>query len=369
MSEINLTLEPFEGQDTAPQAPVTVPEPEQPPAELSAEEQQMVDAFAQKIDLNNSNMVLQYGVGAQKKIADFSESALKHMQTKDLGEIGDMLAGVVSELRGFEEEEKSFLGFFKRSGNKLANLRIKYDKAENNINQVCKVLENHQIQLLKDITMLDKMYEANTTYFKELSMYILAGKQKLKQTEETELPALKAKAQASGLPEDAQAANDLAALCSRFDKKLHDLELTRMVSLQMAPQIRLIQGNDTLMSEKIQSTLVNTIPLWKSQMILAVGTENAAEATRAQQAVTDMTNDLLKKNAEKLKMATVETAKATERGIIDMETLRQTNASLISTLDEVVQIQAQGREKRREAEAELAKLEGELKDKLLTFAR
>lgn len=334
---------------------------------LTPEEKKMVADFAAKIDLKSSNAILQYGAGAQKKIADFSESALENVKTKDLGEVGDMLAGVVTELKSFdeEEEEKGIFGFFKKGGNKLANMKAKYDKAEVNVNKICDALEGHQIQLMKDIAMLDKMYELNTTYFKELSMYIAAGKKKLQDVAATELPELEAKAARSGLPEDAQAVNDLNALCNRFEKKIHDLELTRTISLQMAPQIRLVQGNDTVMSEKIQSTLVNTIPLWKSQMVLAIGVENSSRAAKAQREVTDMTNELLRKNAEKLKLATVETAKESERGIVDIETLKATNESLISTLDEVMKIQQEGKEKRRTAEVELNRIENELKQKLL----
>ena len=334
---------------------------------LTPEEKKMVADFAAKIDLRSSNAILQYGAGAQKKIADFSESALENVKTKDLGEVGDMLAGVVTELKSFdeEEEEKGIFGFFKKGGNKLANMKAKYDKAEVNVNKICDALEGHQIQLMKDIAMLDKMYELNTTYFKELSMYIAAGKKKLQDVAATELPELEAKAARSGLPEDAQAVNDLNALCNRFEKKIHDLELTRTISLQMAPQIRLVQSNDTVMSEKIQSTLVNTIPLWKSQMVLAIGVENSSRAAKAQREVTDMTNELLRKNAEKLKLVTVETAKESERGIVDIETLKATNESLISTLDEVMKIQQEGKEKRRTAEAELNRIENELKQKLL----
>ena len=334
---------------------------------LSPEEKRMVDDFANQIDLNKSNQILQYGVGAQKKIADFSETALNNVKTKDLGEIGDMLSGVVTELKSFdvEEGEKGFLGFFKKSSNKLTAMKAKYDKAEVNINKICEALEKNQIQLLKDIAMLDKMYELNKTYFKELSMYILAGKKKLDKVHAEELPALIEKSAASGLPEDAQAVNDLIAICNRFEKKIHDLELTRMISIQMAPQIRLVQGNDTIMAEKIQSTIVNTIPLWKSQMVLALGVTHSGQAAKAQREVTDMTNELLKKNAEKLKMATIETAKESERGIVDIETLRITNESLISTLDEVIRIQTEGHQKRKEAEIELNRIEEELRTKLL----
>lgn len=334
---------------------------------LSEQEQKMVEDFLPKIDLSNSNLITQYGSGAQKKIADFSENVLENVKTKDLGEIGEMLSGVVTELKSFDaEEEKGLFGIFKRSSNKITAMKAKYDKAEVNINKICQVLESHQIQLLKDVSMLDKMYELNTVYFKELSLYIIAGKKKLNQVRTTELPTLLSKASQSGLPEDAQEANDLSNLCSRFEKKLHDLELTRMIAIQMAPQIRLVQNNDTLMCDKIQSTLVNTIPLWKSQMVLALGVENSRQAARAQQEVTEMTNELLRKNADTLKAATVDIAKESERGIVDIETLKHTNESLISTLDEVLRIQQEGRQKRREAETELAKLEGELKQKLLS---
>ncbi len=334
---------------------------------LTSEEKKMVDNFANQIDLAKSNQILQYGVGAQKKIADFSESALNNVKTKDLGEIGEMLSGVVTELKSFDvdEEEKGFLGFFKKSSNKLASMKAKYDKAEVNINKICESLEKNQIQLLKDIAMLDKMYELNKTYFKELSMYILAGKKKLDKVQKEELPVLMEKSTASGLPEDAQAVNDLIAICNRFEKKIHDLELTRMISVQMAPQIRLVQGNDTIMAEKIQSTIVNTIPLWKSQMVLALGVTHSGQAAKAQREVTDMTNELLRKNAEMLKIATIDTAKESERGIVDIETLRITNESLISTLDEVMRIQTEGRQKRKEAEIELNRIEVELKNKLL----
>lgn len=330
----------------------------------------MVDDFAASIDLSNSNMVLLYGTGAQKKIADFSETALEHIKTKDLGEIGQMLTDMVGELKTMEvEEDKGFLGIFRKNGNKLSTMKAKYEKAETHINQVCKMLEGHQIQLLKDVATLDRMYDLNLSYLKELSMYIMAGKKKLDETMGTELPRAVEKAKKSGLPEDTQAANDLANLCNRFEKKLHDLELTRMVSLQMAPQIRLIQNNDTAMSEKIQSTLVNTIPLWKTQMVLAVGLNHSTEAARAQKQVSDTTNELLKKNAEMLKMATIETAKESERGIVDIETLKETNKSLIYTLDEVLKIQEDGRSKRRSAEQELGRIEEELRQKLLAISQ
>ena len=360
-----LTLDPFQ---EAPQV-VTEVKKEEPMAEenvLSDEEKQIVAKFAEQIDLTNSQMILQYGAGTQKKMADFSETALENVKTKDMGEIGELLSGVVHELKDFdEEEEKGFLGFFKKSANKITAMKTKYAKAETNINQICKVLENHQVQLLKDVAILDKMYELNLNYFKELTMYIMAGKKKLEEVRNTTLASLLQKAQQSGLAEDAQAARDLESMCTRFEKKIHDLELTRQISLQTAPQIRLVQSNDTMMVEKIQSTVVNTIPLWKSQMVLALGVEHSAQAAEAQREVTDMTNTLLKKNAEKLKMATLDTARESERGIVDMETLKATNESLISTLDEVMHIQQEGREKRRAAEAEMLKLENDLKQKLL----
>lgn len=362
-----LTLEPFqEERQTA--VPVRQEEAQVfDESILTEEEQKAVDAFAEQIDLANSSVILQYGVGTQKKMADFSENALENVKTKDLGEVGELLSGVVKELKSFDEEEdKGFFGnIFKKTSNKITAMKAKYARAEDNVNQICKVLENHQVQLLKDVAILDKMYEVNLTYFKELSMYILAGKKKLREVRESRLPELMDKAQRSGLPEDAQAAKDLDSMCNRFEKKIHDLELTRTISIQTAPQIRLVQGNDTLMVEKIQSTIVNTVPLWKSQMVLALGVEHSAQAAAAQREVTDMTNELLRKNAQKLKMATVETAKESERGIVDMETLKITNESLISTLDEVMQIQQNGRLKRREAEQEMMRLESELKEKLL----
>ncbi len=338
---------------------------------LTEEEKKMVDQFVEKIDINNSNSILQFGVGAQKKIADFSESALNNVKTKDLGEVGDMLSSVVGELKSFDapEEKKGILGLFKKTTEKVSAMRVKYDKVENNINKICTMLETHQIQLLKDIAMMDKMYEINKVYFKELSMYILAGKKKLERLEKEELPLLAERAKNSGLPEDAQATNDFMSLCNRFDKKIHDLELTRMISLQMAPQIRLIQNNDSLMAEKIQSTIVNTIPLWKSQIVLALGVAHSTNAAKVQNEVTDMTNQLLRKNAETLKMSTIETAKASERGIVDIDTLRNTNESLITTLDEVLRIQTEGREKRKEAEIELHSIEEKLKNRLLQLSK
>jgi len=365
-----LTFEPFEEQSTIIEVKEKKEEvPVIDDSYLTDEEKKMVDEFAAKIDITNSNMILQYGAGSQKKIADFSESALNNVKTKDLGEIGGMLSNVVLELKNFDttEEKSGFLGFFKKSANKLTMMKEKYTKVDTNINKICTVLENHQMQLFKDIAILDKMYELNKVYYKELSMYVLAGKKKLAKLETEELPALLQKASLSGLPEDAQAANDFQALCNRFEKKIHDLELTRVISIQMAPQIRLVQNNDTLMAEKIQSTIVNTIPLWKSQMALALGVAHSTDAARAQREVTDMTNELLRKNAETLKMSTIETAKESERGIVDIETLRITNQSLISTLDEVMRIQTEGRQKRKEAEVELNQIEEELKKKLLSL--
>ena len=361
-----LTLDPFLGEKKEELQPEKQEENVMDENVLTEEERKMAEQFARQIDLTNSTMILQYGAGTQKKMADFSETALDNVRTKDLGEVGNLLGSVVQELKDFdEEEEKGFFGIFKKQANKLQSLKTKYASAEANVNQICKVLEGHQVQLMKDIAVLDKMYELNLTYFKELTMYILAGKKKLREVQETELADMRMKAQRSGLAEDAQAARDLEAMCQRFEKKIHDLELTRMVSIQTAPQIRIVQNNDTIMAEKIQSTIVNTIPLWKSQMVLALGVAHSRQAAEAQREVTDMTNELLKKNAETLKMATVETAKESERGIVDMETLKTTNESLISTLDEVMQIQAEGRQKRQEAEVEIRKMEQELKEKLL----
>ena len=367
-----LTFDPFEKEknELTPAESEPVVE-EVPKVVLTPAEQKMVDEFAARIDITNTQQVLQFGAGSQKKIADFSETALNSVRTKDMGEVGQMLTDVVAELKDFdyEEEEKGFFGLFKRTGNKLANLKAKYDKAEVNINKISDALEKHQIVLLKDVAMLDKMYELNVNYFKELSMYILAGKQKLTQAVKVELPELVAKAEQTGLPEDTQAAKDYAQMCNRFEKKIHDLELTRAVSLQMAPQIRLIQNNDTAMSDKIQSTLVNTIPLWKSQMVIAIGLDHSAEAAKAQREVSDMTNELLKRNADALKLATVETAKESERGIVDIETLKATNQTLISTLDEVMKIQTEGREKRAAAELELQKIENDRRQKLLEMSK
>lgn len=339
--------------------------------ELSLEEQKQVDEYMSQIDLHDSQLVLQYGAAAQKNVADFSEGALKSVRTKDMGEIGDMLSGVVTELKGFsvEEEKGGFLGLFKKSTNQLNSLKAKYDKAEANVNKICKAMETHQVVLLKDVAMLDKMYDENLDYFKQLSLYIIAGKKKLEEAKAVELPRLLAKAQESGLQEDSQAAKDYASMIERFEKKIYDLELTRNISMQMAPQIRLIQSNDTVMAEKIQSTLVNTIPLWKSQMVIAIGLNHSQEAAKAQREVTDMTNELLLKNAEALKLATVESAKESERGIVDIETLTATNQTLIDTLDEVMQIQADGREKRRNAEIELNRIETQMKDKILEISK
>ena len=359
-----LTLTPFDGPEEK-EFPIEAPVFGE--STLTEQEQKMVDDFANQIDLTNSGLILQYGVGAQKKMADFSETALTNVQTKDLGEVGDMLSSMVVELKSFDlnEDEKGGFAFFKKTANKVTAMKAKYAKAEVNVNKICGVLEGHQVQLMKDVAVLDKMYELNKTYFKELSMYILAGKKKLGQVRSTELPAAIDKASQSGLPEDAQAARDLDSLCNRFEKKLHDLELTRQISIQTAPQIRMVQSNDTQMVEKIQSTIVNTIPLWKSQMVIALGVAHSTQAAKAQREVTDMTNELLRKNAQTLKTATIETAKESERGIIDIETLKITNESLISTLDEVMRIQKEGHEKRMSAEAEMQRIEGELKNKLL----
>ena len=341
-----------------------------PQIKLSPEEERVVEEFSSKIDISNSQAVLTYGVGSQKKIAEFSENALERVKTKDLGEIGDMLAGVVGEIRSLEidEEDKGFFVFFKKSGNKLANMKAKYDKVEVNVNNISKALEDHQVTLMKDVLMLDKMYELNMNYYKELSMYIMAGKKRLERANNIELPELIKKADESGLPEDTQKAKDFSQMINRFEKKIHDLELTKTVSLQMAPQIRLIQNNDSMMSDKIQSTIVNTIPLWKNQMVIAIGLKHSTDAAKAQRAVSDMTNELLKKNAESLKAETIETAKESERGIIDIETLKSTNKTLISTFDEVIKIQDEGRKKRKEAEVELKNIENEMRSKLLEIS-
>lgn len=333
---------------------------------LTEAELKQVDQFVEQIELKDSAAILQYGSGIQKKMSDFSEGTLNKVRNKDLGEIGELLSGVVTELKDFDEEDsKGLFGFFKKKVAKAEALKLKYDKAEASIEKVSKTLEGHQMQLLKDSALLDQLYELNKVYFRELNMYILAGKKKLAQVIEQEIPQARTKAAASGAPEDAQEVSDLEALCNRFEKKLHDLELTRMVSLQMAPQIRMIQSSDTLMAEKIQSTLANTIPLWKSQMIIALGVEHSRQAAEAQREVADFTNALLRKNAEKLKTVTVETAKESERGIVDMETLIATNENLISTIDEVIRIQSEGRQKRKEAEVRLTELEDQLKNKLL----
>lgn len=337
--------------------------------ELTEEEKKMVDQFVDKIEISNSNSILQYGVGAQKKISDFSQVALNEVRTKDLGEIGDILSRVVFQLKNFEdgEEKKGVFGFFKKGKDKVTQMKINYENAENNIDEMCNILEHHQVQLLKDIAMLDRMYDINRTYFKELYMYILAGKKKLKKLEKEDIPKLQERAKETNNPQDAQELKDFVDLCNRFEKKLHDLELTKMISLQMAPQIRLIQNNDSLMAEKIQSTLINTIPLWKNQMVLSLGVAHATEAAKVQRQVTDMTNELLSKNADILKTSSIETAKESERGIVDIETLKATNESLISTLDEILNIQTEGRQKRREAEIELRNIENQLKEKLIDF--
>ena len=343
---------------------------EEPQIKLSPEEEKMVDEFASKIDISNSQAILSYGVGSQKKIADFSENALERVRTKDLGEIGNMLAGVVGEIRSLENEgdEKGLFGFFKKTGNRLANMKARYDKVETNVNNIAKALEDHQVTLMKDVLMLDKMYELNMNYYKELSMYILAGKKRLDRANNVELPGLIKKANESGLPEDIQKAKDFSQMINRFEKKIYDLELTKTVSLQMAPQIRLIQNNDSMMSDKIQSTIMNTIPLWKNQMVIAIGLKHSLDAAKAQKAVSDMTSEHLKRNADALKTATIETAKESERGIIDIETLKNTNKILISTFDEVIKIQDEGRQKRKEAEEELKNIENEMRAKLLEIS-
>ena len=372
--KITLTLNPqmTEEEPIAEPAPQLKTADQQQEVQLSPEEQKMVDDFSKQIDVTSSTTVLQYGAEAQKKIADFSDSALQNVRTKDLGEVGEMMADLVGELKGFSADEEvveGLLCMFKMSTNKMEKMKARYDKAELNVNKISKALEDHQITLMRDIALLDQLYEKNMVHFKELTMYILAGKKKLQEVRSKDLPQMIAAAQKSGLPEDAQKANDLANACDRFEKKIHDLELTRTVALQMAPQIRLVQNNDTLMTEKIQSTLVNTIPLWKSQMVLALGLNHSKQAMEAQREVNEMTNQLLKKNADTLKMATIETAKESERGIVDIETLQHTNEALISTLDEVAQIQKEGRQKRIEAEAELRKIEKELNQKLLEINR
>ena len=364
-----LTLEPDLGEFEKKEEPVKVeqPQPKEEAPALTPAEQQMVNEFAAKIDIENTNQILQYGAGTQKKMADFSDTALENVKMQDLGEIGDLITNVVGELRDFDAQDDGgrFFGFFKKQSSKIENLKNKYDKAEVSIEKITDSLQQHQVRLLKDSAMLDKMYEQNLNYFKELTMYILAGKKKLEETRNGKLAALKNKAMMSELPEDAQAARDLDEKCNRFEKKLHDLELTRTIAMQTAPQIRLIQNNDTVMVEKIQTTIVNTIPLWKSQMVLALGIAHSAEAAQAQRQVTDITNELLRKNAEMLHTATVETAKESERGIVDLETLQKTNADLIQTLDDVMRIQMEGRQKRQAAESEMRRMEDELKRKLL----
>ena len=367
METPSLTLEPDLGEFEKKEEvlPKKQTQKEEVPV-LTPEEQKMVNDFAAKIDIENTNQILQYGAGTQKKMADFSDTALENVKTQDLGEIGELISNVVGELKDFDvQEEGKFFGFFRKQTSKMENLKNKYDKAQANVEKITDSLQQHQVRLMKDSAMLDKMYEQNLNYFKELTMYILAGKKKLEETRNGKLAEMKNKAALSGLPEDAQAARDLDEKCSRFEKKLHDLELTRTIAMQTAPQIRLIQNNDTVMVEKIQTTIVNTIPLWKSQMVLALGIDHSAEAAQAQRQVTDITNELLRKNAETLHMATVETAKESERGIVDLETLQKTNADLIQTLDDVMRIQMEGRQKRQAAEMEMHRMEEELKRKLL----
>jgi uncharacterized protein YaaN involved in tellurite resistance len=379
MPSLTLDPEPAETQasgssmfsDAAPAAPTADPfsapadRKEQKP-EFTPEEQKQIDAFASQIDLSNSSQILNYGISAQKKSVSFSEAALKSVRTKDFGEIGTLLTTMTVEIKNLDQEEKGGIrGFFQKRKNKIEVIRSRYATTEENMNKVVDELENHQYNLLKDIAMLDKLYEQNHTYYKELSMYIAAGKQKLDYTQNTELPQLRQKAASSGLPEDAQAVNDLASMCSRFEKKIHDLELTRTIALQTAPQIRLVQNDDSMMAEKIQSAIVNTIPLWKNQMVLALGVQHAAQAAQAEKMVADATNDMLKKNADMLKQTTVMTAEANERSIVDIETLRHTNESLLSTIDEVLRIQEEGQQRRKNAEAELAEIEQQLKSKLL----
>ena len=372
-----LTFEPFKAEDSGAAAataaaeakPVAEAAADVQEVELTPEEQKMVDAFAEQIDVTNSALVMQYGAGAQQKVASFSEKALENVRSKDLGEVGNMISDVVTDLKSFDvnEDDKGILGIFKKNANKLQSMKARYAKVETNINTISDKLENHQVTLLKDVATLDQLYEVNMNYYKELSMYILAGKQKLKKIEEEDIPALTKKAQESGSQADAQAVSDMTALANRFEKKIHDLELTRIISMQMAPQIRLIQNNDVLMADKIQSTLVNTIPLWKNQMVLALGIHHSEEAARAQKEVTELTNKMLKENASKLKQASINVAKESERGIVEVETLKATNEQLISTLDEVLKIQTEGRQRRKEAEAELKKIEDEMKKKLINM--
>lgn len=364
-----LTLEPDltdEKDEVTAKEPEKTEEPAIEEPVLSPQEQKMVDDFAAKIDIENTNQILQFGAGTQKKMADFSDAALENVRTQDLGEVGDLLANVVGELKDFDAaEEKGLFGFFKKQTARVDTLKNRYTKAEGNVAKITETLEQHQMRLMKDSAVLDKMYDQNLAYFKELSMYILAGKKKLQAVRDGQLRELQQKAATSGFPEDAQAASDLENKCGRFEKKLHDLELTRTISMQTAPQIRMIQNNDTTMIEKIQTTIVNTIPLWKSQMVLALGIAHSTEAAQAQRQVTDLTNELLKKNAETLHLASVETAREAERGIVDIETLRQTNQQLIQTLDDVMKIQQEGRVKRQAAEADMRRMENELKSKLL----
>ncbi len=370
----SLTLDPFGSAAAAAPAPQAEPEKEPEPqgeelndSALTEEEKKVVEAFAEKIDVTDSTAILQYGAAAQQKISAFSDSALESVKTKDFGELGDMIAGLVTQLKGItdDEDEKGFFGFFKKQKNKIATMKAKYDSAEASVNNIVESLEQHQIILMKDVAMLDKMYEMNLAYFKELTMYILAGKKKLEAERATTLVALREKAEKSGLPEDAQAVNDFEAQLTRFEKKLYDLELTRMICIQMAPHIRLVQNNDTLMTEKIQSVIVSTIPLWKNQMILSLGIEHSNQAMEAQRAVTDMTNELLRRNAETLKQGSIDIAKESERGVVELETLQNTNQQLIATLDEVQRIQAEGKTKRAQAEKELGRIEGELRAKLM----
>ncbi|WP_024865984.1 toxic anion resistance protein [Butyrivibrio sp. FCS014] len=340
-------------------------------AQLTEEELKQVEEFSKQIDIANSAGVMNYGVGTQKKLADFSEKAIENVRTKDMGEVGDMITDLVTQLKSFEidEDDKGLKALFKKSANRLEALKVKYSKAETNVQTISNELEKHQVTLLKDVELLDKMYELNLNYFKELTMYILAGKKRLEEERATTLVELQKKAEASGLPEDAEAAKDFANKCDRFEKKIYDLELTRTIAMQTGPQIRMVQSSDTVMAEKIQSTIVNTIPLWKNQMVIAMGIEHATQAAKAEREVNDMTNKLLRKNADALKVATIESAKEAERGIVDIETLKHTNESLITTLDEVLKIQTEGKQKRREAEAELAQIETQLRDKLIEAAK
>ncbi|MBQ8401866.1 MAG: toxic anion resistance protein [Clostridia bacterium] len=384
--EINLTLDPFGSSAAAAEAPAapapSIAQTAEPAAEpavpaldesaFSEAERKMISDFSEKIDITDSTTILGFGASAQKKIADFSDSALNGVRNKDFGETGEMITNLVAQLREMNEEaedEGGFLGLFKNTKRKIENLKTKYDKVETSVNDITENLQQHQITLLKDVAMFDNLYEVNMAYFKELSMYILAGKKKLQHEQTVTLKALQDKAAATGLPEDAQAANDFAEQCVRFERKIHDLELTRMVSIQMAPQIRLVQNNDTMMAEKIQTVIMNTIPLWKSQMVIALGIEHSRQAMEAQRAVTDMTNELLKKNAAALRQATVDITRESERGVVDIETLTHTNAELIATLDDVSAIQSEGREKRRAAEAELGRIETELKAKLIGLSK